>query len=326
MCLFGRIAIIAMLMLSSAAQVNAEDYPNKSRTIRIIVSYPPGAANDFLARIVGHKLAERWDVPVVVENRPGANGMIGANFVAKSPPDGYTLWLGTDGPAAINASLYKTMLYDPVKDFAPLTLLARYQLVLVTAPSLNVNSVSEFIALAKAKPDAISYASPGIGSQHHLSMELLATITGAQMLHIPYKGSAAAVTGLLSNDVQAQFQGTAVVQPFLQNGSMKGLAVSSTARSPVLPNIPTMAESGVLGFDISIWFGLLAPAGTPSTIVDKLNKELIAILNTSDVQEKMLAQGLEPATNSPEEFSTMIKDEIVKWAKIIKAAKVVPIN
>lgn len=326
MCLFGRIALIAMLMLSGVAKVNAEDYPIKGRTIRIIVSYPPGAANDFLARIVGNKLAERWDVPVIVENRPGANGMIGANFVAKSPPDGYTLWLGTDGPAAINTSLYKTMQYDPVKDFAPLTLLARYQLVLVTAPSLNVNSVSEFIALAKAKPNTISYASPGVGSQHHLSMELLAAITGAQMLHVPYRGSAAAVTGLLSKDVQAQFQGTAVVQPFLQQGTMKALAVSSAERSPVLPNLPTMAESGVPGFDISIWFGLLAPAGTPPAIVEKLNKELIAIVNIPDVREKMLGQGLEPATNTPEEFSAMIKNEIVKWGKIVTAAKVEPIN
>lgn len=316
----------ALIAFCVGAQAQAQDYPQKSKTIRIIVSYPPGAANDFLARLVGQKLSERWSLPVVVDNRPGANGMIGADLVAKAPPDGYTLWLGTDGPAAINKSLYKSMPYDPVKAFAPLSLLARYQLVLVTAPSLNVNSVSEFVEKAKQKPSSISFGSPGIGSQHHLSMELLGTMTGAQMVHVPYKGSAAAVTALLGGEVQSQFVGTAIIQPYLQKGTVKALAVSSGVRSPVLPDLPTISESGLKDFDISAWFGLLAPAGTPRPIVDKLNAELAEIIKQPDVREKMLAQGLEPDTNTPEQFSAMINGEITKWAKIIQGAKLEPLD
>lgn len=320
----GWIVVGALVILSQT--VSAQEYPDKSRILRIVVSYPPGAANDILARLVGQKLQERWGLSVIVENRAGANGMMGAAAVAKAEPDGYTLWLGTDGPAAINQSLYKSISYDPIKDFAPLTLLARYQFVLVTAPSLNVNSVAEFVALAKKKPGSIAYGSPGTGSQHHLGMELLAASTGIELTHVPYRGSAAAVTGLLTGDVQAQLQGTAVVQPFLVDGRMKGLAVSSANRSAVIPELPTMTESGVPGFDIAAWFGLLAPAGTPAPIVEKLHKELVSIVQMSEVREKMLVQGLEPATNTPEEFAAMIKNEVTRWAKIIETAKVKPID
>ncbi|MBX9824964.1 MAG: tripartite tricarboxylate transporter substrate binding protein [Xanthobacteraceae bacterium] len=310
------------LWTAVSAPAQAQDYPEKGRVIRIIVSYPPGAANDILARLVGQELQERWGTPVVVENRPGGNGMIGASLVAKSPPDGYTLWLGTDGPAAINLSLYRNVPYDPVKDFAPLSLLARYQLVLVVPPSLNVSSVQQFVELVRKKPDSIGYASPGIGSQHHLAMELLSARTGIKMLHVPYRGSAAAVTGLLSGDVQAQMQGTAVVQSFVQDGKMKALAVSSATRSPLLPDVPTIRESGVDGYEISVWFGLMAPAGTPGAIVQKLNKELISIVSVPAIREKMLVQGLEPATSTPEEFTAFIKSEIAKWADVVKTAKV----
>ncbi|MEA2919996.1 MAG: hypothetical protein QOJ15_12077 [Bradyrhizobium sp.] len=320
----GWVVAAALLIVSQTA--GAEEYPDKSRTLRIVVSYPPGAANDILARLVGQKLQERWGVAVVVDNRAGANGMIGASAVAKAAPDGYTLWLGTDGPAAINLSLYHAIPYDPVKDFAPLTLLARYQLVLVVPPSLGVKTVSEFIALAKKNPGSLSYGSPGTGSQHHLGMEWLAAATGIEMLHVPYKGSAAAVTGMLTGDVQAQLQGTAVVQPFLTEGRMIGLAVSSANRSPVVPEIPTMIESGVPGYDIGVWFGLLAPAGTPAAIVNKLHDELAEIIQLPDIREKMLVQGLEPTSNTPEEFAALIKSEIVRWGKIVATAKVKPIN
>jgi len=325
MRIFGWI-IASVLLLITGHAATAQDYPDKSRTLRIIVSYPPGAANDILARLVGQKLQERWGLPVVVDNRAGANGMIGAAAVAKATPDGYTLWLGTDGPAAINKSLYHSIPYDPIKDFAPLTLLARYQFVLIVPPSLGVSTVAEFVALAKKKPGTISFGSPGIGSQHHLGMELLASETGIDILHVPYRGSAAAINGMLTGDVQAQLQGTAVVQPFMAEGTVKGLAVSSATRSPVVPNLPTMTEAGVPGYDISAWFGLLAPAGTPAAIVDKLHKELVEIVKLPDVREKMLLQGLEPTTNTPQEFAAMLKSEIARWGKIVQTAKVKPMD
>ena len=322
--------LIVLFVLSvfalSAGPAQSEDYPQKGRTIRIIVSYPPGAANDTLARLVGGELQARWGNPVIVDNRPGANGMIGAEVVSKAAPDGYTLWLGTDGPAAINLSLYRSVPYDPVKAFAPLTLLARYQLVLVVPPSLKVSTLKEFIALASKKPDFISYGSPGIGSQHHLGMALLAAQTGVKMLHVPYRGSAAAVTGMLGGDVQSQFLGTVLAKPFIESGKMKALAVSSAMRSPLLPDVPTVSESGVPGYDIGAWFGLMAPAGTPAPIVAKLSKELAAIVNVPVVREKMLVQGLEPTTDTPEDFSAFVKSEIVKWRKVVKAANVEPIN
>lgn len=320
----GWIIASALLMLSQV--VGAQEYPDKTRTLRIVVSYPPGAANDILARLIGQKLQERWGLPVIVDNRAGANGMIGAAAVAKAEPDGYTLWLGTDGPAAINKSLYHSIPYDPIKDFSPLTLLARYQFVLVVPPSLGVNTVAEFVALARQKPGSISFGSPGLGSQHHLGMEWLAAATGIEMLHVPYRGSAAAINGLLTGDVQAQLQGTAVVQPFIANKAIKGLAVSSAVRSPVVPDLPTMIESGVPGYDISAWFGLLAPANTPAPIVEKLHKELVDIVQLPDVREKMLLQGLEPTTNTPEEFAALLKSEISRWGKIVQAAKMKPMN
>lgn len=320
----GWLLVSVLLLLSPT--VGAQDYPDKSRTLRIIVSYPPGAANDILARLVAQKLQERWGLAAIVENRAGANGMIGASAVAKAEPDGYTLWLGTDGPAAINKSLYRSIPYDPIKDFAPLTLLARYQFVLIVPPSLGVNTVAEFVALAKKKPGALSFGSPGIGSQHHLGMEWLAAATGIEMLHVPYRGSAAAITGLLTGDVQAQLQGTAVVQPFMANKTIKALAVSSAARSPVVPELPTMAESGVPGYDISAWFGLLAPANTPAPIVEKLHKELVEIVQLPDVREKMLIQGLEPTTSTPDEFAALLKSEVLRWGQIVQAAKLKPME
>jgi tripartite-type tricarboxylate transporter receptor subunit TctC len=318
--------ISLLVLLVGIEPVRAQEYPEKGRTIRIVVSYPPGAANDILARIVSQKLQERWAVPVIVDNRSGANGMIGAETVAKAKPDGYTLWLGTDGPAAINKLLYRSMPYDPINDFTPLTMLARYQFVLVVSPSTGVTSVSELIALAKQKPGQIRYGSPGVGSQHHLGMELLAATAGIQMLHVPYRGSAAAINGLLTGDVQAELQGTAVVQPYLAANAIKALAVSSAVRSPVIPGLPTMSEAGVSSYDISAWFGMFAPANTPEGIVAKLNHELVEIVGLSDVREKMLAQGLEPATDAPDEFSAFLKSEVSRWAAIVSAAKLKPMD
>lgn len=324
---FIRLIVAALFVCACGlTAAGAQTYPAKGRTIRIVVSYPPGAANDILARIVGQKLQERWNIAVIVDNRPGANGGIGAGIVANADPDGYTLWLGTDGPAAINKALYKSIPYDPVKDFSPLTLLARYQLVLITAPSMKVNSVAEFIAAAKKAPGEINYGSPGIGSQHHLAMELLSASTGIKLVHVPFRGSADALNAMLGDQIQAQFQGTAVVQPFLPDDKVKALAVSSANRSPVIPELPTLAESGVTGFDISVWFGLLAPAKTPADIVDKLSREITAIVQLPNVQKQMLVQGLEPATSTPAEFSAMIQSEIAKWGRVLQMAKITPIE
>jgi tripartite-type tricarboxylate transporter receptor subunit TctC len=292
--------------------------------VKILVPQTPGGASDALARIMAQKLSEKWGQPVVVENRAGAGGNVGMEVVANSPADGYTLWLGTDGPLAINKSLYKNVPYDPITAFAPLSLLARYQLVLVTDPALNTKTVAQFVEAARKKPDGLTFGSPGIGSQHHLAMETLQTMTGTRMLHVPYKGSAAALTAQLAGEIQAQFIGTAVVQQHIQKGSVTALGVSSKVRSPVLPDLPTVAEGGVAGFDISAWFGLLAPGGTPRPIVDKLHAELLAIVALPDVREKMLSQGLETVTSTPEEFAQLIKSDIGKWAKIVSDAKLPP--
>jgi tripartite-type tricarboxylate transporter receptor subunit TctC len=310
-----RWGLAAVLMLVTALS-SAQTYPTKP--IRLVVPFPPGGATDILARDVAQKLTEAWGQSVIVDNRPGAGGNIGSELVAKSAPDGYTLEMGTVGTHAINASLYAKMPYDHVKDFTPVILVAGVPNVLVVTPSLPVNSVAELIAYAKANPGKLNFASSGNGTSIHLSGELFKVMAGVQMTHIPYKGSAPALQDLIAGQVQLMFDNLPPSLPQIKAGKLRALAVTSLARAPALPDVPTLAESGLPGFEASSWFGILAPAGTPAPIVAKLNAEVAKWLATPEAKEKLLKQGANPAGGTPEDFAKHIAAETAKWAKVVK--------
>jgi tripartite-type tricarboxylate transporter receptor subunit TctC len=284
----------------------------------MVVPFAAGGTTDNLARLIGQKLSESLQQPVVIDNRAGAGGNIGSDVVAKAPPDGYTLVMGAVGTHAINASLYKKMPYDPVKDFEPVVLVATVPNVLVVPVSLPVNSVQELIAYGKKNPDKLNFASAGNGTSIHLSGELFKSMTGLSITHVPYKGSAPAVAGLLGAEVQMMFDNLPSSMPHIKGGKFKALAVTSAKRSSALPNVPTVAEAGVPGYEATSWFGILAPAGTPKTIVAQLNAEVVKILAQPAIKARLLEQGAEPAGGSPEDFAALIKREIPKWAKVVK--------
>jgi len=297
---------------------SAQGYPN--RTIRLVVPFPAGGTTDILAREVAQKLTEVFGQAVVVDNRPGAAGNIGSDLVAKSAPDGYTLLMGTVGTHAINPSLYSKMPYDHVKDFAPVVLVAGVPNVLVVNPALPVNSVSDLIKLAKDKPGQINFASSGSGTSIHLSGELFKTMASVDMTHVPYKGSSPALTDLIGGQVQIMFDNLPSALPQIKGGRLRAIAVTSLKRAPVLPDIPTINESGLPGFEASSWFGVLAPAGTPAPIVARINTEVNKWLQSADAREKLLGQGAEAAGGSPEQFASHIRAESEKWAKVVKAS------
>jgi len=297
---------------------SAQGYPN--RTIRLVVPFPAGGTTDILAREVAQKLTEVFGQAVVVDNRPGAAGNIGSDLVAKSAPDGYTLLMGTVGTHAINPSLYSKMPYDHVKDFAPVVLVAGVPNVLVVNPALPVNSVSDLIKLAKDKPGQINFASSGSGTSIHLSGELFKTMASVDMTHVPYKGSSPALTDLIGGQVQIMFDNLPSALPQIKGGRLRAIAVTSLKRAPVLPDIPTINESGLPGFEASSWFGVLAPAGTPAPIVARINTEVNKWLQSADAREKLLGQGAEAAGGSPEQFANHIRAESEKWAKVVKAS------
>jgi tripartite-type tricarboxylate transporter receptor subunit TctC len=291
-------------------------YPNKP--IRVVVPFPAGGTTDILARAAGQKMSEAWGQPVIIDNRPGAGGNIGAELVAKSPNDGYTLLMGTVGTHAINASLYSKMPYDHVKDFVPIVLVAGVPNVLVVHPSVPVNSVQELIAYGKANPGKLNFASSGSGTSIHLAGELFKVSTGVTMQHVPYKGSAPAVSDLLGGQVQLMFDNLPSALPHIKGGKLKALAVTSASRAPALPDVPTIAEAGVPGFEASSWFGLLAPAGTSRDIVTKVNSEVAKWVASPDAKEKLTAAGANVAGGSPEDFAKHIAAETSKWAKVVK--------
>ena len=309
-------SVLAFVLMLVAALSSAQTYPTKP--IRLVVPFPPGGATDILARDVAQKLTEAWGQSVIVDNRPGAGGNIGSELVAKSAPDGYTLEMGTVGTHAINASLYAKMPYDHVKDFTPVILVAGVPNVLVVTPSLPVSSVAELIAYAKANPGKLNFASSGNGTSIHLSGELFKVMAGVQMTHIPYKGSAPALQDLIAGQVQLMFDNLPPSLPQIKAGKLRALAVTSLARAPALPDVPTLAESGLPGFEASSWFGILAPAGTPAPIVAKLNAEVAKWLATPEAKEKLLKQGANPAGGTPEDFAKHIAAETAKWAKVVK--------
>jgi len=305
-------AVLALLATGAWGQA----YPAKP--IRLVVPFPAGGTTDILARAVGQKLTEAWGQPVVVDNRPGAGGNIGSELVAKAAPDGYTLLMGTVGTHAINASLYAKMPYDHIKDFAPVILVAGVPNVLVVNPAVPVNSVQELIAYAKANPGRLNFASSGSGTSIHLSGELFKVMAGVQMTHIPYKGSAPALQDLIGGQVQLMFDNLPSALPQIKGGKLRALAVTSATRAAALPDVPTVAEAGLPGFEASSWFGVLAPAGTPVAIIARLNAEIAKWLASPEAREKLASQGANAAGGSPEDFAKHIAAETAKWQKVVK--------
>lgn len=299
---------------------NAQNYPTK--TIRMVAPFPPGGTTDILARIAAQKLAEGLGQQVVVDNRPGAGGNIGTELVAKSPPDGYALLTAPGSTLTIHPSLYAKLPFDPLRDFAPITILAAVPNLLVVHPSLPVKSVKELIALGKAKPGELNYASTGAGQSTHLSMELFKSMAGLKITHVPYKGSAPAIADLMGGHVLLMFDNMPSALPQVKAGKLRGVAVSTGKRSPVTPNIPTVAESGLPGFEVSVWFSVLAPAHTPREIVERLNGVLVKAMHSAEVRERLASQGAEAIGNSPEAFTTQMKLDIAKWAKVVKDANI----
>ena len=295
----------------------AQDYPRKP--IRMIIPYPPGGPTDILGRIVAQNLTEKLGQQVVVENKPGASGMIGADLVAKAPPDGYTL-LANASIHVINPSLYKNPTYDAIKDFTPVSLIADVPLVLVVAPELPVKSVKDLIALAKSSSGKLNFASSGNAAAPHLAGEAFKIATGVDMQHVPYKGSGPALTDLMGGQVQLMFDSLPSSISHVKSGKLRAIAVTTAKRASALPNVPTIAESGVPGFDISTWYGIWAPAGTPKEIVNRLSGEIAKIVKIPDVRERLAGLGAEPVGNSPDEFAAYCRSELAKWAKIVKAS------
>lgn len=306
---------------TTPAPADPDNYPN--RTIRYIVPYPPGAFNDTLARIVSQKLQESWGVPVVVENRPGGGTLIGSEAVAKAPPDGYTL-LGVAFPFGANPSIYKNLPYDTLKDFTPLLFAGQTQNLLVIRPSMPINSVKELIDYAKTNPGKVSYGSTGIGSSNHLSMELFKSMAGIDIVHVPYKGSAPMVNDLLGGHIDTAFDNTPNVLPQVNADKLRALGVSSKTRSPLAGSVPTVSEAGVPGYEVSVWFGIVGPAGMRPEVVKKLNTEMNAILKMEDVKRRFVDQGVEPVGGPPSQFADHIRAEIQKWAKVVKDANIQP--
>ena len=308
---------LAVAMSSMALSAFAQ-YPTKP--IKMVVPFPPGGTTDIMARAVAADLQKSLGQPVIVDNKAGAGGNIGSDYVAKSAPDGYTLLMGTVGTHAINVSLYPKMPYDAVKDFAPVSLVAGVPNVLVAAPNYPVNSVKDLIDAAKKSPNMVTFASSGNGTSIHLSGELFKQLAGVQMTHVPYKGSSSALPDVMSGQVNVMFDNAPSVMPQIKGGKLKAIAVTSSKRSPALPNVPTIAESGLPGFEATSWFGVLAPAGTPKEIVDKLSHAIAKALQTPEMKDRLAAQGAEAVGNTSEQFAAHIKEEIDKWAKVVKAS------
>jgi tripartite-type tricarboxylate transporter receptor subunit TctC len=311
------LAALLITNLCFAGMASAQAWA-PTKPVRIIVPIV-GSTNDVLARLVAPKLQQALGQPVIVENKPGAGGNIGADFVAKSPPDGHTLLVGYNGPLAINVTLFDKMPFDPLKDLAPITLAVKSPQYLVVNPTAGINTVEELVTKAKANPTKYSYASIAMGSASHLTMEMFKLAANIQMTHIPYRGAGAAVTDLIAGNVHAGFFVPGNVQQFVKEGRLKLLASSGQKRFPSTPNVPTMIESGFKGFDATSWIGFLAPGGTPRNIIDRYNTELVKILNTPEMRERLQDMEFEVVASSPEQFGSWIRTEIPRWGKVIKA-------
>ena len=313
----GRL-VVAAVLTATAAGTPAQSYPSKP--VRMIVPFPAGGATDIVGRLIAQKLSEAWGQQVIVDNRGGAGGTIGSDVAAKSPPDGYTMLLGTSSTHAVAPSLYSKLPYDPVRDFSPVTLAATATILLAVHPSVPAHNVKELIALAKRQPNALSFASSGNGGISHLIGEQFKSTAGIQMLHVPYKGDTPALVDLVGGQVHLMF-GTAVsFLPYVKAERLRAVAVTNPKRSPVVPNVPTIAESGLPGFEALQWFGVFVPAGTARDIVSRLNADIVKSLHLPDVRERLVGLGAEVVGNAPEQFAAFQKADSAKWAKIVRAS------
>ena len=309
--------VLAALVLAPVT-LRAQSYPSKP--IRLIIPFPPGGSTDILGRSLAQKLSEAWGQQVLVDNRGGAGGTIGADLAAKAPADGYTLLMGHIGTLAVNVALYPKLSYDPVRDFAPVSMVALVPNVLVVHPALPVKNVTELIAYAKANPGKLNYSSGGNGSAAHLAVEYFKLQTKTEIVHVPYKGTGPSVTDLIAGQVSMTMTGAPAVMPHVQSGRIRALGVSSPQRIPALAQIPSVAEAGVPGFDATQWYGVVAPAGTPKEVVAKLNAEIRKIMQSKEMLDRLNTEGAIAAAGTPEQFGAYIKNEIVRWGVVVKAA------
>ncbi len=314
-----RILLLCLFSLSllCTGQAAAQAYPHKP--IRLVVPFPPGGPTDILGRAIGAKLSEFMGQPVIIDNRGGAGGGIGADNVAKSAPDGYSLLLGTTGTHTINPNLYRKLPYDPIKDFVPISLVVKYLNILVVNPNVPVKSVADLIALAKQKPGEVTFGSAGNGSSNHLTGEMLATRAGVKMQHVPYKGSGPALNDVIAGQITFMFDQYSTVGPNIKAGKLRAIGIATKERHKLLPDVPTIAET-IPGFEVSPWYGLFAPAGTPKDVVNRLHDELVKVMNSPEIHERMTTLGWDPVTCTPEEFMAQIKSELAIWADVVKKA------
>ncbi|MDB5905211.1 MAG: Tripartite-type tricarboxylate transporter, receptor component TctC [Betaproteobacteria bacterium] len=314
---FRSTVLLALCAVAPVAAYAADAWP--TRPVRMIVAYPPGGGTDIVGRVMAQKLTETLGHTVVIDNRGGASGNIGSELAARANPDGYTLLMGNVAPNAINVSLFKKLPYDPVKDFAPVSLVAITPNILVVNPTVPVKTVKDLVALAKAKPGVLNFPSAGVGSSSHLAGELLKILAKVDMVHVPYKGGGPALVDTISGQMQLMFATMPAAMPHVKSGKVRPIAVTTEKRSQTMPELPTIGES-VKGYEASTWYGLLAPAGTPAAIVTRLHQDTVKILAMPDMREKLGAQGIEPVGGTPAEFGAYIKSEIAKWGRVIREA------
>jgi tripartite-type tricarboxylate transporter receptor subunit TctC len=315
LCRRHLLAVVTALLLAGAS-AQAQDFP--TRPIKVVIAFPPGGPTDFVGRIIADKLKDLLGQPVIIENKAGANGAIGADFVAKAAPDGYTLFLTTAGAVTITPNLRTDTPYDTLRDFAPISRVVDVNEVLAVRPELGANSAQDLVAMAKEKPDKLAFASTGVGSPPHLALELFQASAGVKFVHVPYRGAAPAITDLLGGQVVAMFADAPVLLPHILGGKLKPVGIAAVARNPVLPNVPTLAEQGYADTAADNWYGLLAPAKTPPAIIAKLNQALRAALADTAIKEKLVTSGAVPSPSTPEEFAAFLKEELARWGKVIR--------
>lgn len=317
---YAAVLIAPALALAATTPLSASEYPTKS--IRLMVGFPAGGSTDVLSRQVAQQLAEPLRQQIVVDNRAGATGNIASEITARANPDGYTLMMATVATHAINPSLYRKVSFDAIKDFSPVSLIASYPLLLAVNPALPAKSVRDLIDMAKAKPGDLRYSSSGSGSPGHLSAEIFKLAAGANLQHVPYKGGSPAIVAVLSGECQLNFGTLPGMMPHVKSGRLRALGVTTAKRSPALPDVPTIAESGLKGYDVSSWAGVVAPAGTPRSVINKLQREIAAVLKQPALSERLTAEGAPPIGNTPDEFAAFMKIELAKWGKAVKQAGV----